>query len=117
MNKDRKSFLAALFVIMLFALAAGFGIVGGYLLDSLVFAEEPRVEQAADGEEPTLVDCGAGIYRLDVKNGADSQKVYEAALVKLSKDHADELVVPMMTPVNSKGNTGLTSYYWRVCKK
>ena len=77
---------------------------------------EPLADKK-DGESAVPVDCGGGIWRLDVKNAADSQKVYEEALVKLSKDHPDELIVPMLTPVGTKGNTSSTSYYWRISKK
>ncbi|MEK7640405.1 MAG: hypothetical protein AAB389_00200 [Patescibacteria group bacterium] len=78
------------------------------------YAEEPSGVGKDDVE---VKDLGSGVYRVDVKTSSDSREDYEVALVKFCKEHADCVVSVSSAPMNQKGNTGVSTYYWVTSKK
>ncbi len=104
----------------------GFVVIGcvALLVFSMIWpsvgpkADEPKPGQVADhtdGKDVTVKKLSNQVYRVDVEKTGEAVAVYEAELVKFSKDHPS--VHPSPAPPNPKGNIGSTTYYWNVDEK
>lgn len=90
------------------------GLMIGNTCASRASAEEPSVTGKGDVE---VKDLGSGVYRVDVKTSASSRDDYEKTLVEFCEQHSDSLVSVSPAPVNQKGNTGVTTFYWVVSER
>ncbi len=95
--------------VVVLGMAIGFSWMVGTSVASRGYAEEPS---GVGTEDVSVKDLGDGLYQVDVKNSSDSREEYAAALQKFYKEHASVSFPPV--PPNPKGNTGTTTYYWKV---
>ncbi len=97
--------------VVVLGMAIGLSWMVGTSVASISYGEEPS---GVGSEDVSVTDLGDGLYRVDVKNSSDSREEYEAALLKFYKEHANVSFPP--APPNPKGNTGVTTFYWKANK-